>query len=427
MSSCLPAGSQQVGQHSSISSSNSLLPGSQWKASWQPTLSPLPSGFAVPSTDRAGAIGSAFSAWAPAQPSSSYSLPSVQAVNSNSDLHVGQAVSAAAAVSTGSSAGRVLVSTAPSLAPSHPPGVFPPFGFPTLQAQPAGVAPSAPQTASRLSRAGLSYKPLSLGFPLPGVAFPSQIAAQLPASPVSGSEVPTLPYGLGAPPFPGLLPHMPMLPGMPNPSTQWPLNSKLNPSSGSQALPFQPFGYSMSPYPLGFGQIPPQLPLPFQFPTDPQAASSIASAYLPSAIQGLHHLPPNLPYHLPPNLPYQLPPYPPHPMQALSTSQANPFGQSYTLPSPQNPLIKQEADSLAPKSFPPRNPAPEPQAAHRHAAGQPPQLANTSWHQAGGIPLPSGDRHTPAGTHRDKLATTNSALSFGGNIVKLESKHSGQP
>ena len=414
---CMAAGSQQVGQHSSISSisSSSILPGSQWKASWQPTLSPLSSGCAVPSTDRAGTIGSAFSAWAPAQASSSYSLPSVQALHSNSNLGHSEP---AAAVSTGSLAGRVAVSTAPSLAPSRRPDVFPPFSFPTLQAQPPGMVPSASPTAPRLSGAGLSYKPLSLGFPLPGLAFPSQIAAQLPASPVSVAEAPALPCGTGPPTFPGLLPHMPTLPGMPNLSAQWPLHSNLNPGSGSQPLPFPPFGYSVSPYPLGFGQIPPQLPLPFQFSTDPQAAS-MASAYLPSVVQGVHHLPPNLPYHLPP--------YPPHPMQALSISHAHSLGPQCTLPSAQNPIIKQEVTSLASEPFPPRNLALELQSSHRQAQGQQPQLASSSWHQANGSPLSRGDRRTPAGTHHDKMAATSLAPLHSGSVAKLESKHSGQP
>ena len=413
---CIAAGSQQVGQHSSISSSSSILPGSQWKASWQPTLGPVTSGCAVPSTDRAGTIGSAFSAWAPAQASSSYSLPNMQALHSS--LNLGHAEPAAAA-STGSLAGRIPVSTAPSLAPSCRPDVFPHFSFPTLQAQPPGMAPSASPAAPRLSGAGLSYKPLSLGFPLPRIALPSQIAPQLPASPVSGAEAPALPCGIGPPAFPGLLSHMPMLPGMPNLSSQWHMNSNLNPGGGSQPLPFPPFGYNMSPYPLGFGQILPQLPLPFQFSTDTQAASSMASAYLPSAVQGVHHLPPDLPYHLPP--------YPPHPMQALGTSQAHSFGQQHTLPSAQKPLIKQEANSFAPEPFPPRNPAPEPQPSHRQAQGQQPQPASSSWHGTGGSPLSSGDRRTPAGTHRDKMATTSLAPLHSGHVAKQDSKHSGQP
>lgn len=418
ISTCLPAGSQHTGQHSSISSS--ILPGSQWKASWPPSLGPLPSGCAVPSTDRAGTVGSAFSAWAPAQLSSGYSLHSVQASNSNSNL--GHAAPAAA-VSAGSLMGRVPVTTAPSLDPSRPPDAFPPFNFLALQAQPsasqsAGMAPSPTQTAPRLSGPGLSYKPLSLGFPLPGIILPSQVAAQLPTSPVSVAEVPALPCGIGAQAFPGLLPHMPMLPGMLNLSSQWPLTSSLNQGSRSQPLPFPPFGYSVSPYPLGYGQMPPQLPLPFQFPTDPQAASTMASAYLPSAVQGVHHLPPNLPYHLPP--------YPPHPMQALSPSQAHPFVQQYTLPSAQNPLIKQEDNSLAPNPFPPRNLAPEPLVAHRQAQGRQAQLANSSWHPAGGNPQSSGDRHTSAGTHHDKLASTSLPLVYGGSVAKVEPKHSGQ-
>ena len=424
-STSLPAESQQIGQqqHSSISisssssSSSSILPGSQWKASWQPSLGPLPSGCALFSTERAGTIGSAFSAWAPAQASSGYSLPSAQASSSAPSLgHTAPAAPAAAAaaaavVNAGSLVGRVPVSAASSLAPSRLPDVVSPFSFPTIQSQ--GMAPSPSQTAPKLTGPGLSYKPLSLGFKLPGIAFSSQLAVQPSASPVSVAEVPALPCGIGPPAYPGLLPHMPMLPGMPNVPSQWPLNPSLNPGCGSQPLPFPPFGYSVSPYPLGFGQVPPQLPLPFQFSTDPQAAGSMASAYLPSAVQSVHHLPPNLPYHLPPYPP-------PHPVQALTPSQAYPLGHQYTLPSAQNPLVKQEANSLSPKPSPPSNPALELRAAHRQPPGQQPQLANSSWHHSG------GDRHTTAGTHHDQMATTSLTPLYSGNIAKLEPKHSGQ-
>ena len=427
LSSSLPAGDQHVGHHSS-SSISSILPGSEWKAAWQPNLSPLLSGCAIPGTDRAGTIGSAFSAWVPTQASGGYSL---QTSNPNSNLNLGHAVPAA--VNAGSPTGTFFAE--PNLAPSRPPDVFPPFSFPTLQAQPpdvvpstsqsSGTAPLASQTAPRLSAgAGLSYKPLSLGFPLQGLVLPSQIAAQVPGSPASRAEIPALPCGIGAPAFPALLPHMPMLPGMPNLS-QWPLNlNPAHPAGGSQPLPFPSFGYGVSPYPVGFGQMPPQLPLPFQFPTNPQSASSTASSYLPSAIQGLHHLPPNLPCHLLPNLPYHLPPYPPHPLQTLTSSQPHLFGQPYVLPPGPAQLIKQEADFSAPQPFPPRTLAPEQHPPHGQTLHQP-QLASYNWHEAGGM-LSGGDRYTPAGMHHDKTNATSLAHLSGGNIAKMEQKPPGQ-
>lgn len=62
---------------------------------------------------------------------------------------------------------------------------------------------------------------------------------------------------------------------------------------------------------------------------------------------------------------------------------------------------------------------------HRQTLSHQPQLASSSWHQAGGVPLPVGDRHTPAGTHQ--TAVTGSAPILGRKVVKVEPKHSGQP
>lgn len=416
----LPAESQHASQHHSRSSS--ILPGSQLKASWQPSLSRLPLGVATPSTERAGSIGSAFSAWAPAQPSRGHSMPSMQASNThvNSNLiHRVPAVNAMAAT--------IPLCAAPSLPPSCPLDGL--SSFPPLHPQLAnlvpsasltpGLAPPAPQAALRLlPDVGLPYGPLSLG--LPGAPLPNQNALQLPpASPVSTAVFPALHSGIQPPAFPALLPPLPMLPGMPNLSSQWPLSSNLSltqvPGGSTQPLPFPPYGCSMAPHPLGFSHMPPQLPLGFQTPVDPNLspASSAASLYLPSSLHGLHHLPLHLAYHLPP--------YPPHPLQTLTASQPQPFGQlPCNPPSTPTPLVRQEAQ-VSPMHL--RAPLPEQHPSHIHTLDQL-QLPSHSWHQAAGM-LSNGDRYTPAWVRHEALTATNLALSAGRSLVKLEQMPAG--
>ena len=408
-----------------MSNSSGILPGSQLKASWHPSLSLLPlGGVATPSTERAGSafsIGSAFSAWAPAQASSGHSMPSMQASNmhvGSNSIHRVPAVSALAAPAP--------LSAASNLPPSRPPDGL--FSFPPLHpqlmnegpsaSQTPGLDPQAPQAAPKpLAAARLPYGPLSLA--LPGAPLPSQNATQLlPVSPVSAAAFPALHPGIRPPAFPALLPHMPMLPGMPNLSSQWPVNLNLGLNSGgsSQPVPFPPFGYSVSPHPLGFGHMPPPLPLPFQTLSDLHLhpASSAASFYLPASLQGLHHLPPHLAYHLPP--------YPPHPLQTLNTSQPHPFGQlPCPLPCTPTPLVRQEAQ-LSPMHL--GAPAPEQQPSHIQTLLQS-QLPGHSWHQAAGM-LSNGDRRTPAQRQDDAMTASHLAHSPSGSLVKLEHMPPGQ-
>ena len=339
----------QYGNHSN----GSILPGSQMKALWPPTLSALPLGSGPPLTDKAGTTGSAFSAWAPSQGPTGHSLLSVQSMQAKPTSHAD--LRSPVAPATGPlTAMAPLAGAEPGLA--HPDLPQSQFTFPTVPSQLSQMVPSTPQQAPALPTSpGLAYSPLSLGFPMPGLALPAQLRsqftvqlpgqlpAQLPSSPISRAPVAAasagfsaLNYGMGSPMMLGMLPQIPTLPGMQNVPSQWPLN--LNPGAASQPLPFPPFGYSMSPYPLGFGHLPPQPLPPFQPPSDPQTASSTASVRVPGPPQGLSHLPASLAYHLPP--------YPPNALQTLIASQPPPLGPPHSVLPEANPQVKQESGSL---------------------------------------------------------------------------------
>ena len=408
--------SYSVGQHiSSNSSGSSILPGSQLNVSWQPTVASYSTGFGLPSHDRAGTMCSAFSAWAPAQTATGHSTPSVQS------MHVGSIWNAGFKLPSASRTGppAAAAPSQPPSAPSDPQDGL--FSFPTVISQIPGMVPSASHNTPTLpSGSGLSYGPLSLGPSVPGLALPGQFAAHLPATAVpiasTTAGMPALNYGVGAPPFSGLLPPLPQLPGMLNLPSQWPSNFPSG--AASQPPPFLPFGYSISPYPIGFGHLPPQLPLPlpFHLPPDPHTPSSTASTPLPNPNQGLNPQSFNMPYHLPP--------YPPNPLQTLIASQPPFYGQLPAFATDPALQIKQEPGpggwaSQDPKGYPP-------QQHLQH--GQTPQQVSAippSWEQLAGLHHSSGG-HAPARPIHEGLAAAEVAHLSRGSTSKAGQKASGQ-
>ena len=403
-----------VSQHRMSGSSGSrVLPGSELKVSWQPSVASYPGGLGLPSHDRAGTTGSAFSAWAPVQTAPGHSLPSMQSMQVGASLNVGFKLPSASLPSASRPGPLAATARPPVAASTSAPsdsqdGLF---SFPSVIPQLPDMVPSISQNAPTLpSGPGLSYGPLSLGCPMPGLGLPGHFAAQPPISAVSTvrttAVIPALNYGVGSPPFAGLLPQMPPLPSMPNLPSQWPLDFASG--TASQPPPFLPFCYSISPYPIGFGHLPPQLPLPipFHLPPDPQTSSSTASTTLPDPIQGSNPQLPTVPYHLPP--------YPPNPFQTLIATQPPLYGQPPAFATYPALQIKQEPGPLGVGSPDPTGYPPQQHIQHGQAA-QPASAIQPSWEQLAEL-QPSSDRHMLARpNHEDSAAASSAYLSRGSN------------